>query len=104
AAILAKGQLRASGTIPELTSATDATSAGWEVVVSGLTAAAADNVRARVRKLTNIAGDRYRIEIDGAVRPEPLIAELAGAGAALICVSPVRTTLEDVFVKHVGES
>jgi ABC-2 type transport system ATP-binding protein len=104
AAILARGQLKAVGSLAELTTATDAATAGWEVVVSGVSKETAERLRARVVRMTTITGDRYRIEIGGDVRPEPLIAELAASGAALISVAPVRTTLEDVFVRHVGHS
>ena len=37
-------------------------------------------------------------------RPEPLIAELAAAGARLISVAPLKATLEDVFMARVGTS
>ena len=104
AAILARGQLKAAGTIAELTTTTGAARAGWEIVVSGLSAEVADRLRARVQRLASIAGDRYRLEIGGDARPEPLIAELAAAGATLISVAPVRTTLEDVFVRYAGKS
>ena len=100
AAILARGQLKALGTIAELTTTTGAARAGWEIVISGLSAEAAERLRARVQKLASIADDRYRVEIGGDTRPEPLIAELSAAGASLISVAPIRTTLEDVFVRY----
>ena len=40
----------------------------------------------------------------GAARPEPLIAELAAAGAALVSVAPLRTTLEDVFMSALSKA
>ena len=104
AAILARGQLKAVGTIAELTTTTEVARAGWEIVMSGMSAEMAAKLRARVQKIARIAEDRYRIELAGNARPEPLIAELAAAGATLISVAPVRTTLEDVFVKHTGHS
>jgi hypothetical protein len=35
------------------------------------------------------------------MRPELVISELAAAGAALISVTPVKTTLEDVFISAI---
>ena len=52
--------------------------------------------------LTTIGDGPYRFELDADARPEPFIAELAAAGARLVSVTPVRTTLEDVFVRAVG--
>src|SRR4029453_13646921 len=76
--------------------------AGWEGVVSGLTTSVAERLRARVRSLTIIADGRYTIELAPETRPEPLIAELAAAGATLVSVTALRTTLEDVFLQHLA--
>src|SRR4029079_18928652 len=62
-AILARGQLKASGTVADLTTTTDAAKEGGEIVVAGVSQELAERLRPRVQKLTNIAGDRYRIEI-----------------------------------------
>jgi hypothetical protein len=52
-----------------------------------------------VRRATAIADGCYSLELAADVRPEPIVAELAAAGAALVSVAPIRTTLEDVFLK-----
>ena len=62
----------------------------------------ADRIGHRVRKLTRIADTRYSFELGPDDRPEPFVAELAAAGAALVSVTPLKTTLEDVFLEHVG--
>jgi ABC-2 type transport system ATP-binding protein len=97
--ILDRGRLVVSGSLEELTSER---ARGWEIVATIQDPAFAlrligDDVRG-----AEIAPGRYRFELDADVRPEPFIAHLAGAGAVLVSVMPVRTTLEDVFVRAVG--
>jgi ABC-2 type transport system ATP-binding protein len=96
--ILAKGKLVASGALTELTSST---ARGWEVVVAGVTPATVERFRARVTKITAIGDDRYAFELAATQPPEPLIADLASAGASLLSATPLRTTLEDVFMERV---
>ena len=100
-AILARGRLVAAGTLDELTGGDGARARGWEVVVSGVDAALTERVRPTVTRATAIADRRYAIELGADARPEPFIAELASAGAILVSVAPVRTTLEDVFMERV---
>ena len=99
--ILAKGRLVASGTIDELTTRAGL---GWEVVVGGIGPGLADRLQPRVRRLTMIADGRYSIDIGPDSRPEPLIAELSAAGGSLVSVTPLRTTLEDVFLERIGQA
>jgi ABC-2 type transport system ATP-binding protein len=96
--ILAKGKLVAVGSVNELTAGG---SPGWEIVASGLSPDAAARLGPRAKRVTRIAEGRYALELANA-RPEPVIAELAAAGAAVVSVSPLRTTLEDVFVRATG--
>ena len=97
--ILAKGRLVASGTLDELTAHARL---GWEIVVTGVTNAVSERLQPRVRRLTMIADGRYSIEIGPESRPEPLIAELTAAGASLVSVASLRTTLEEVFLERIG--
>jgi ABC-2 type transport system ATP-binding protein len=105
--ILARGRLVASGQLDELMrkAADEAGESrrGMELVVSGLAPATADRMASRMRKVTRIAEGRYSLELPVELRPEPILAELAAAGAALVSATPLRTTLEDVFV-HALES
>ena len=55
-------------------------------------------------KATRIADDRWSLELPSDTRPEPVIAELAAIGGELIAVTPLRTTLEDVFMSAVGST
>lgn len=93
--ILAKGKLVGSGTLADLTSAGGQ---GWEVVATDVTEALAARLQGRVRRGTRIAVGRYSFDLAQHDRPEPFIAELASSGATLVSVSPLRTTLEDVFM------
>jgi len=96
--ILAKGKLVASGTLTELTSSA---ARGWEVVAAGVSEALVARLRARVAKVTPIGDGRYTFDLAPADAPEPLIAELAAAGASLVSAAAIRTTLEDVFMERV---
>jgi ABC-2 type transport system ATP-binding protein len=98
--ILAKGRLVAQGSLAELTAG--GSSLGSVVVVSGLAAPAADAVAPRVRRVVRIDEGRYSFELDAAMRPEVLVAELTAGGASLVSVTPLKTTLEDVFLKALG--
>jgi ABC-2 type transport system ATP-binding protein len=98
--ILSKGQLVAAGSVDDLTAGGGR---GWEIVVGDLSPAVAERLGSRVLRVTRIADRRYTIDLAADLRPEPLIAELADAGATLVSVTPLRTTLEDVFVARVGE-
>jgi ABC-2 type transport system ATP-binding protein len=97
--ILAKGRLVASGTVDELTRAATASNRGWEIVVTGLGEAEAATLGARVRRITRISDGRYSLELPAETSVESFIATLAAAGASIVSVNPVRTTLEDVFVQ-----
>ena len=99
-AIVAKGRLATAGPLRELR---EFAVQGWELVMAGVPAAALDQLRPRARRIQPIAGDRYVIELPPSGRPEDVLRELAGAGASLISLNPLRETLEDVFVRRVAE-
>ena len=97
--ILARGKLVASGTLAELTTSPQH---GWEIVASGVTDGLLQQLRAKPGvALTPISDGRYSFDLKAADRPEPFIAQLAAGGAALVSVSPLRTTLEDVFMERI---
>ena len=101
-AILSKGRLVTSGLVSALR-AGHHSRMGWEIVVSDLRAEIVERLRAESRRCTLIADDRYAVEVPAEVRPEPVIADLAAAGARLISVAPLSATLEDVFLSAVAE-
>ena len=94
--ILARGRLVAAGTLTELTAGGPR---GHEVVVTSLSAEAASRVAARASRVTAISEGCYAIDLTAGMRPEPIVAELAAAGATLVSVTPLKTTLEDVFME-----
>ncbi|MDQ3168582.1 MAG: ABC transporter ATP-binding protein [Acidobacteriota bacterium] len=98
-AILARGKLAASGTMRELLSENVR---GWEVIVRGLDEPSRAALGARGIDARPLAAGTWQIALGPAARPEPLIAELAAMGAALVSAAPQLETLEDVFVRHIG--
>jgi len=99
-AIVARGKLAASGSLADLS---HFQVLGWELVMSGVPAAALDRLRSRSRRVQPIAGDRYVIDLPPDARPEDVARELSSAGATLVSINPLRETLEDVFVRRVAE-
>jgi ABC-2 type transport system ATP-binding protein len=98
-AIVAKGRLAASGRLADLQ---EFAVQGWELVVSGLPPAILDRLRASVRRVTAITGDRFAIDLPADTQPDRLLTELMAAGATLVSLNPVRETLEDLFVRRVA--
>jgi ABC-2 type transport system ATP-binding protein len=95
-AILARGRLVRSGALSDLTTGP---AGGWEIVASGIAAELAASLSGRLVRVTPIAAGRFTLELAAGSPPEPLVAELAAAGASLVSVTPVRRTLEEVFVE-----
>ena len=88
--ILAKGRLVAHGTISELTAGAGP-GRGWEVVVSGVSPLVADRIgRACPQADAHRRGRATASSSGPTMRPEPLVAELAAAGAPLVSVTPLR--------------
>jgi ABC-2 type transport system ATP-binding protein len=98
-AIVAKGRLAGSGRLADFQ---EFAVQGWELVVSGVSAATLERVTPRVRRVTPISGDRFAIDLAADAHPEQLLAELTATGATLVSLNPVRETLEDLFVRRVA--
>jgi ABC-2 type transport system ATP-binding protein len=94
--ILSRGRIVASGSLSELTASV---ARGWEIVVDGLPDEAASRLAGRVRRVTRIADRKYSVELPTETRPETVVADLAGAGASLVSVTPLRATLEEFFLQ-----
>ena len=99
-AVLARGKLVANGRISDL-QAFDIR--GWELIVSGLTPDALERHRPRIQRVTTLGEHRYSLELPLEPAPEILLRDLIGGGAKLVSLNPIRETLEDFFVKKVGE-
>jgi ABC-2 type transport system ATP-binding protein len=97
-AILARGRIVSLGKLTDLTAPA---LRGSEVVVSGLNAETAARITPTVARVTAIADGRYCFELSPGDRPEALIAVTSAAGATLVSVSPVRASLEDVFLEAI---
>jgi ABC-2 type transport system ATP-binding protein len=103
-AILSRGRLAAVGTVADLVRESDGAHAtrGWEVVASAVSPSLVDHLRVRTKQTTRLGEGRYSLELAAGERPEPIVAELAAAGAVLLSVTPLRASLEEVFVDRVG--
>jgi len=97
-AIVAGGRLATSGRLSEMRGYE---LRGWEVVMTDVAQDAAIKARAQSQKATEVSPGRWTFELSQASRPEPFIAALAAAGATLVSVSPLHTTLEEIFVNEV---
>ncbi|MFP5379228.1 MAG: ABC transporter ATP-binding protein, partial [Vicinamibacteria bacterium] len=98
-AILAQGRLRAEGRLSDLL-AFDLK--GWELVVAGLSAEQVAAFEARGVVVTPIAHDRYTLDLPASPGPGDAIQALTAAGATVVSLTPLRDTLEDLFVREVA--
>ncbi len=99
-AILAGGKLVASGRMTDLQAFQVR---AWELVVANVSASSLERHRARIQRVTPVGDQRYSLELPLEPRPDLLLRDLQAEGAQLISLNPVRDTLEDFFVKKVGE-
>ena len=97
-AILVEGRLAVTGSVEELTALA---AKGYELVVAGLSEQLLERMRSRMSHSTRVGQGRYSLVLPPSIAPEPLIAELAAAGARVVSLNPVRSTLEDFFVERV---
>lgn len=97
-AILAGGRLAASGRLSDLV-AYDVR--GWELVVTGLAPAALDALGTRASRVTRLDDVRSMIELPKDTPTAVVVGELAAAGATVVSLNPLHTTLEDIFVRQV---
>ena len=98
-AILAKGRLVAAGRLSEMLAFEVR---GWELIVAGASPPLIAALGARVSRVVHLGPDRYQLELPIESMPERILAELTAAGARLVSLNPLRSTLEDVFVEHVS--
>jgi len=100
-AIVAGGRLATIGRLQDMAGVEIR---GWEVVMTGVAASLLATLGARGIRATSVAEGRYTFELPAGARPEPFVAELSASGAALLSVSPLHTTLEEVFVQQVAQA
>ena len=101
-AIVAGGRLATMG---RLTDMAGYELRGWEVVVTGLGAEAVARAGSAGHQGDGglaTAATRWSCPKDA--RPEVVVGDLAAAGAALVSVAPLHTTLEEIFVQQVAKT
>lgn len=100
-AIVAGGRLAASGRLTEMAGYEVR---GWEVVMAEVSAELLERVAGQCLRVTPVAERRYTFELPKDARPETFVSEMAAAGAQLMAVNPLHTTLEEVFVQQVEKT
>jgi ABC-2 type transport system ATP-binding protein len=99
AAILAGGRLATVGRLSEMAGYE---LRGWEVVMTGVTRELAERLTGRGIRGTSVAEGRYAFELPKDARPERFVSELAASNATLVSVTPLHTTLEEIFLQQVA--
>ena len=99
-AIIAQGKLAAGGRISDILGVDVL---GWELVVDRVAPEALAALRARARTVTEVHDGRYAVDLPPE-SPEVALQQLAAAGARVVSLNPLRHTLEDFFVQHVGQT
>src|SRR6185312_9740937 len=85
-AILSKGRVAALGTVAELVAeiAGSPAARGWEIVASRVPPALAERLAQKTTRRTLLGDGRYALELAPGERPEPIVSEIAAAGAELV--------------------
>jgi ABC-2 type transport system ATP-binding protein len=100
-AIVAGGRLAATGRLSEMLAFEVR---GWELVVADLPPDVLARMGPAVRRATEISTNRYTLELPVDQSPPAVVADLAAAGARIISLNPLRSTLEDFFLQHVKDA
>ena len=95
--MIAGGRLRAVGKLGELLSAR-VRSVEVAAVASGAAAEALSRVKVLARE-----GDRITVSFEGQDESDAAVRALLDAGGRLVSVTPHRESLEDFFMRHLGD-
>lgn len=98
-AMLASGRLVAAGRLADMLAFERG---GWELVMADVPDGAVSDLGGRVRHAIRLAQGRYTLDLPPDARAEDVVGDLAARGARLVSLNPVRTTLEDLYVRKVG--
>jgi ABC-2 type transport system ATP-binding protein len=98
-AILGRGRVLAAGSTTELTSGH---ARGWDIAASALTPGAAATLQAQAVRTIRVTHGRYTFTLAAEARPEAFVAAVAAQGGLLEAVTPLRATLEDVFLERIS--
>ena len=96
--IVAQGRLVANGKLSDLVAFE---LRGWELVVTGLSDALRGSLASRGIVVTPLPQDQWTLQLPPSP-PEPFVTEIAQHGAVTVSLNPIRTTLEEYFVKAVA--
>jgi ABC-2 type transport system ATP-binding protein len=99
-AVIAQGKLAGAGRLTDLLGVDVL---GWELVVDRVSPAALAALRARARTVTELHDGRYTADLPPEA-PDAALQQLSAAGARVVSLNPLRTTLEDYFVQHVSRT
>ena len=99
-AVLAGGQLAASGRLSEILAFEIR---GWELVVADLAPEVLARLQPGLARSTEISPRRYALELRPQIEPQRVLSDVIATGATLVSLNPVRDTLEDYFVRRVAE-
>jgi len=99
--VLVHGRLVASGPLSEVLTLE---LKGWELVVTGVSAALQPDLATLARQVTPLSDGHVMLHLAPDAEPDRLLGELAARGAHIVSLNPVRETLEDYFVQVVGSA
>jgi ABC-2 type transport system ATP-binding protein len=101
-AILVGGRLAAEGQLSDLLAHQVR---GWEVVIAGATMNVLERMQARgdIERVLSIGDNRFSVRVPGAVGVEPVLSALIGQRVQVVSVTPLKDSLEDLFVRKVAE-
>jgi ABC-2 type transport system ATP-binding protein len=97
--IVAHGRLVAEGRLSDIVGLE---LRGWELVVSDVPEAFRATLESRVVCMTTLAHGSYTLELAPTESAEGVIRDLAQHGVRVVSLNPIRSTLEDVFVRSVS--
>jgi ABC-2 type transport system ATP-binding protein len=96
--VVAQGRLMAQGRLADIV---HFELRGWELVVSNLSDATRASLHSRTTAITALSDARYTLELPAQPSPVVLLNELVAAGVHIVSLNPIRSTLEDYFVRLV---
>jgi ABC-2 type transport system ATP-binding protein len=100
-AILAQGKLIAAGSVAEMV---PFRIRGWDLIVSGLAAAALSELATAGALTRQIADGRYHVVLPETTSLDAALAQITAVGGQMVSVNPVRDTLEDFFMARVRQT
>jgi len=98
--IVSAGRLAAAGRLTDLVSPE---TRGWQLVVSGLDSRLAEQLVADGATISRDGAERQLVTLPAGPPPDAVLTRLKTSGGALISLTAVKESLEDVFLARVRE-